>query len=261
METGELSDFYQFDGGKLGTVQSFGLLPPAPVLAANVVKDMRDAARWASPLFGLAQPVVRATLSQLLKRGVLLAAIMEDLPYTDNRVVPGPPLAIDSRLHLNEITRLKAFRAHVARVLKPFRFLLFSPSKEQLHASPCLRYVSFRQGPGLQRPRRLQPRPRHRQPVCGRRLLLPFQRRHQPGLDHRRQCSAHCGPFAERQPTAPRDARLVTICQNRVNPEFRAYFAGVDVIPHEHRPKKDLGGLPPAIYAARLAARSAMETA
>ncbi len=29
---------------------------------------------------------------------------------------------------------------------------------------------------------------------------------------------------------------------------------------NEHRPKKDLGGLPPAIYAARLAARSATET-
>ena len=29
---------------------------------------------------------------------------------------------------------------------------------------------------------------------------------------------------------------------------------------NEHRPKKDLGGLPPAIYAARLAARSASET-
>ena len=30
---------------------------------------------------------------------------------------------------------------------------------------------------------------------------------------------------------------------------------------NEYRPKKDLGGLPPAIYAARLAARSATETA
>ena len=70
----------------------------------------------------------------------------------------------------------------------------------------------------------------------------------EPGLDHRRQCSAHCGPFAERQPTAPRDARLAMICHNLFFSVFRAYFVGVDAIPHEISPKKDLGGLPPAIY-------------
>lgn len=133
-----LSDFYQFDGGKFGTVQSFGLLPPPTVLTANVVKDLRDAAPWAASLFGLAQPILRAVLSRLLTRGVLLAAIMEDLPYVGNRVVPGPPLGIDYRLRAHEITRVAAFRAQVAKVLEPYRFLrLRQAEKNTMLAHVC----------------------------------------------------------------------------------------------------------------------------
>lgn len=133
-----LSDFYQFDGAKLGTVQSFGLLPPAPVLAANLVNEVRDAAPRVSPLIGLVEPVLRAVLSGALNRGVLLATIMEDLPYADNRVVPGPPLGIHYRLRPHELTRVKDFRAHIAKALRPLRFLILRQSdKNSMLAHAC----------------------------------------------------------------------------------------------------------------------------
>jgi choline dehydrogenase-like flavoprotein len=133
-----LSDFYQAQGEKLGTVQSFGLLPPAPILAATMAHDVCDTTPWAAPLFRLAQPLLRWLLTRLFRRGVLIAAIMEDLPYADNRVIPGSPPGIDYRLHPNDQTRLKVFRARVAKALKPYRFLaLHQAEKNSMLAHVC----------------------------------------------------------------------------------------------------------------------------
>ena len=124
-----LSDFYEASGGKLGTLQSFGLLPPAPILAATIAKDVDDGAPWASPLFRLVQPLIRSALPRVFSHGLLLAAIMEDLPYKNNRVVPGPPLGIDYRLGRNDLTRLRVFRSRVAGALRPHYFLRLSQAE------------------------------------------------------------------------------------------------------------------------------------
>lgn len=133
-----LSDFYQSDGGKLGTLQSFGALPPAPLLVATIAKDLRAVAPWAAPLLTPLRPLLSALLAWLFKRGVLLAAIMEDLPYRDNRVVPGPVLKIDYRLHAAERARLKTFRQLIGKALKPYRFLgLYQAEKNSMLAHVC----------------------------------------------------------------------------------------------------------------------------
>ncbi len=133
-----LSDFYQSDGGKLGTVQSFGSLPPAAILAATMAKDVRDATPWASPLFTLARPLLHHLLPQLFKRGVLLAAIMEDLPYPDNRVLRGPRLKIEYKTHPDDLARLQSFRAQLSTALKPYRFLaLRQAEKNSMLAHVC----------------------------------------------------------------------------------------------------------------------------
>ena len=133
-----VSDFYASDGGKLGTLQSFGALPPARVLAASLAKDMHDAAPWASPLLALIRPLLPALLARLFGRGVLLAAIMEDLPYRDNRLLPGPTARIDYHLHADDQARLKTFRRSIARALKPYRFLsLRQAEKNSMLAHVC----------------------------------------------------------------------------------------------------------------------------
>ena len=74
-----LSDFYQFDAGKLGTVQP----PPSTARAGPGGERSQGYARRRAVGFA-AVPAGGggggATLNQLLKRGVLLFAIMEDLP-------------------------------------------------------------------------------------------------------------------------------------------------------------------------------------
>lgn len=133
-----LSDFYQADGAKLGTLQSFGVLPPATVLAATMARDVHDAAPWVSPLFALLRPLLPALLAWLFRRGVLLAAIMEDLPYADNRVVADPALGIDYTVHDDDRARLHIFRRQVASALKPYRFLsLRQAEKNSMLAHVC----------------------------------------------------------------------------------------------------------------------------
>jgi len=133
-----LSDFYLADGHKLGTLQSFGSLPPASVLAATLAKEIKDSHPWLAPLFEWIRPLVRGALSALFERGILLAAIMEDLPYSENRIVAGPPPGIEYRLPPPDLERVGQFRKRVASALRPYRFLrLAQAEKNSMLAHVC----------------------------------------------------------------------------------------------------------------------------
>ena len=76
-------------------------------------------------------PVVRPIFDRFLNGGLVLAAIMEDLPYLDNRVLPSDRPSTDGRqrlrlryrLHAGEVERRAVFLRQVKEVLKPFRKL------------------------------------------------------------------------------------------------------------------------------------------
>ena len=132
------NDFYLSDGKKFGSVQSFGFLPPAQMLAASMVQDLRDSRmRWAATPFDLIKPAVIPLLNQLFSRTTLLAAIMEDLPYADNQVtlgrtaenVQGTRLALAYTLRDYDKARLNAFRARISTALKPYRFMLIKQAE------------------------------------------------------------------------------------------------------------------------------------
>ncbi|SFF70347.1 Choline dehydrogenase [Duganella sp. CF458] len=120
------NDFYQRDGIKLGSVQSFGRLPPVPVLAASMADDIRQGALpWLAPLFTLAQPVLRPVLKQFVHERLVLATTLEDLPYADNRVTPASGdarLALDYRVRPHDAARIAAMRRLMKDALKPYAF-------------------------------------------------------------------------------------------------------------------------------------------
>lgn len=121
------NDFYQADGQKLGSVQSFGRLPPAPVLAASMADDLRQGALpWSAPLFKLARPLVAPILKQLVERRMILATTMEDPPYADNRVTEGADgaLVLEYRVRARDQARIAAFRSRMKSVLKPYSYSL-----------------------------------------------------------------------------------------------------------------------------------------
>lgn len=126
------NDFYLKDGNKLGSVQSFGRLPPAATLAASLADDLRQGpVPLAAPLFSLARPFVTPVLRQLVERRYILATTLEDFPYADNRVVPGKDarLDIEYRLHPGDRERIAAMRAAMKDVLAGYGYKLIKQAE------------------------------------------------------------------------------------------------------------------------------------
>ena len=121
-----LNDFYFIDGQKYGTVQSAGSMASlAPIdMMMNQPGLMAKALR-------LTSVAARPIYNQFISGGLVLAAIMEDLPYLDNRVLPSDRPSVDGRqrlrlqyrLHPNEVARRKVFLPALKEVLQPFRTL------------------------------------------------------------------------------------------------------------------------------------------
>jgi choline dehydrogenase-like flavoprotein len=121
-----LNDFYFWDGQKYGTVQSAGTMATlAPI-------DMlTNHPGWQPKALRLVSPAVRPIYDRFFNGGLVLAAILEDLPYLDNRVLPSnrpsedgrQRLRLRYRLHASEIQRRAEFLRQIKHVLKPFRKL------------------------------------------------------------------------------------------------------------------------------------------
>jgi choline dehydrogenase-like flavoprotein len=124
-----LNDFYFWEGQKYGTIQSFGAVPPMEVLTNHP--------GWRPKAQRLMSPALRPIYEGFLSGGLVLASIMEDLPYLDNRVLPcGRPsvdgrqrLRIRYRLHANETQRRAVLLRQLKEVLKPFRKITLRGAK------------------------------------------------------------------------------------------------------------------------------------
>lgn len=94
------NDFYVHDGVKLGSVQSFGRLPPVPMVIADLrARLVGRAGAWMGPAFSAGSRMIRPTVETMVERDVVLAGIIEDRPYTDNRVsLDAKGVALEYRL-------------------------------------------------------------------------------------------------------------------------------------------------------------------
>jgi choline dehydrogenase-like flavoprotein len=125
-----LNDFYFCEGQKYGTVQSFGAIPPMEWLA--------NRPGWRGKALRLMSPAVRRIYERFFTGGLVLAAMMEDLPYLDNRVLPSDRpsadgrqrLRIQYRLHASEIERHASFIRRFKEVLEPFRTMTLGSGKD-----------------------------------------------------------------------------------------------------------------------------------
>ena len=121
-----LNDFYFIDGQKYGTVQSAGSMASlAPI------DMMMNQPGWVSKALRLTGVAARPIYDRFISGGLVLAAIMEDLPYLDNRVLPSDRPSVDGRqrlrlqyrLHPGEVERREVFLRALKEVLQPFRTL------------------------------------------------------------------------------------------------------------------------------------------
>lgn len=124
------NDFYCVDGMKLGSVQSFGRLPPGSMLFESLRQDLQDATwSWLAQLFAFGKPLLTPLLQRMVDQSITLASTLEDLPYEDNRVMAAADEAPEAvrlsyRLHEDDRRRLELFRARLRGVLKGLNWRL-----------------------------------------------------------------------------------------------------------------------------------------
>ena len=130
-----LNDFYCSDGVKLGSVQSFGRLPPAQMLFGSLKQDVQDGpVPWLAGAVALTRPLLAPVLQRMVDRSITLATIMEDLPYLDNRVLPAlggaaGAVRISYRLRDQDRARIAQFRSLMRAALKPLRWRLIKQAE------------------------------------------------------------------------------------------------------------------------------------
>lgn len=121
------NDYYA-GGAKLGSVQTFGALPPVPLLVAALQHELRQGPiPLVGSLFTLARPLVQAYLKRTLSSGPIMASILEDMPYRDNRVEVDAAtgrLNLHYTIHARDQGRISQMRTRLRQLFKPFRPML-----------------------------------------------------------------------------------------------------------------------------------------
>ena len=138
-----LNDFYFYQGQKYGTVQSFGAIPPMEWII-NRPGPLARTLRVMSP-------AVRRIYEKFFTGGLILAAMMEDLPYLDNRVLlpdrPGSDgrqrMRIQYRLHAGERVRHAAFLRLFKEALAPYRKRTLGSGKDNSNMGHVCGTVRF----------------------------------------------------------------------------------------------------------------------
>lgn len=112
------NDLYTEQGLRLGTVQSFGRLPPPAMLLGSLQDDVRASPAGAlAPLLPLAKPFITPVLRGIEGGHLSLASIVEDLPYAHNRVLPVPGDVRRAALHYTLAPEAQARIAHMRRAM------------------------------------------------------------------------------------------------------------------------------------------------
>lgn len=128
-----LNDFYEVNGEKLGTLQSFGRLPPTEVILTQM--EMSLPFRLLKPLLRLAKPFLRFVINQKTKGRLVMASIVEDSPRFENRVwTDGEKTFISYEIPSNDRRKVAMLRNRLAALFRPLGlwFLAASENNEML---------------------------------------------------------------------------------------------------------------------------------
>lgn len=131
------NDFYELGGRKYGNVQSFGPFPPLKYLLNRPEPGI------GRKLLRLGQPVASLPWERFRHRKLVLASIMEDLPYRENRMLPSVTadgacrIKFQYTIHENERRRQKELRAVMADTLKPSSFFMMKGEANTMLGHVC----------------------------------------------------------------------------------------------------------------------------
>lgn len=132
-----INDFLYDKEMKLGTVQSFGLLPPIEIILNDIEEDVATVAgTLAAKLFRLFRPFVGVVIKKKLSQSVLMASIMEDEGAESNLVYPEKGeypscLHIHYKISAQDKNRIQKFRKTISNFLKSsgYSFMLLKQAE------------------------------------------------------------------------------------------------------------------------------------
>lgn len=121
-----LNDFYTKQYGKLGIAQSFGPVPPIPLIVEDLASDLRDSSfAWMSPLLNLVKPVLRSAFTKKFSDAYIIVTTMEDMPYRDNALsIPQNPrerTKMKYTVKEYDKKRIEMMRSHMTKALEPYK--------------------------------------------------------------------------------------------------------------------------------------------
>lgn len=128
------NDFYLEKGTKLGTVQSFGPMPPPPAIIEELVEGVKaDFGSFAGSSFQLLRPLLSKVIDRMFSSRMVFATIMEDMPLKQNQVRIGAgktSLELCYSLNAEEKKRVSVFREKMHQALSPYRYKLLKQSED-----------------------------------------------------------------------------------------------------------------------------------
>lgn len=129
------NDLYTDGNLKLGTVQSFGRLPPVEVLL-HQVKQASPKLRW---LLALVEPMLKMILHFKTRDRLVMASILEDEPKFENRVwTEGGELLIHYEISKKDRDKIQRMRATLKKLFSPLGlWFLASSEKNEMLAHVC----------------------------------------------------------------------------------------------------------------------------
>lgn len=152
------NDFFADGSTRLGSVQSFGRLPPPAMIVEALEHDLREGSLgWLAGAFRLCKPIIRRALSGKLSRSLILASLLEDLPYHGNRVRPdssaggspaGADVVLEYRLHDFEKARIGEFRRRMTEVLRPYSLTVLKQAENNERIAHVCGTCRFGDDPG-----------------------------------------------------------------------------------------------------------------
>ncbi|MDO6586305.1 GMC family oxidoreductase [Salipiger sp. 1_MG-2023] len=132
-----LRDLYHHDGDRLGMIQAMGIRASyGEIVHFLNLMLARSALRGVPGLKQLTR-LPAAIAARLFGHAQIFVGLLEDLPYAENRVLPGPALAVDYRLHPELLTRRRTFRRAISQALRGQRRALLGMGPELNYGHPC----------------------------------------------------------------------------------------------------------------------------
>ena len=132
-----LRDLYHHGGERMGMIQAMGIRASYGEIVHYLNLMLGRSALRGVPGLRQLTRIPAALAARLFGQAQIFVGLLEDLPYAENRVLPGAAFAIDYRMHDELLARRAAFRRAISRAFAGQRRMFLGLGPELNLGHPC----------------------------------------------------------------------------------------------------------------------------